>query len=87
VMDLCRQLVDGNRNWKRISETLANIADDEYESVGNAVARYIITVMLRSEEAKAAKLWKMLDALTFPTAGFDRKAAFYTAVGRIVFGE
>ena len=50
--------------------------------------RYLGAVLLRTDkEEKAVAIWQMMDALIFPAQTYDKKTAFVTAIGRILWGD
>jgi DNA polymerase III gamma/tau subunit len=70
--------------WERISPFLERIEDDQFESAMVQAGRYIIGALNKEKNgAKAQKLFTLLNALTFPTDTFDKKLAFYAALGRM----
>ena len=83
VRDLCQALVSKQGGWEATRKILERIQDDEFETVSILVSRYIMAAMIKAPEAKARQLWMALDALVWPSETYDRKAAFYAAVGRI----
>lgn len=86
VIDLCKYLVDGGREWDKLKGLLERIEDDEWDRSHILICRFIAAAMMRAKSAEAAKkLWSMIDALTFPVETYDRKVAFYAALGKIVF--
>jgi DNA polymerase-3 subunit gamma/tau len=87
MLDLFRAIV-GRKGWGMIKPILARIDDDEWEGASIAGARYIMAVMIKQEkEEESIRLWKLLDALCFPCETYDRKAHFYAALGRMLWGD
>lgn len=92
LLDLSRALLSGDRRnpqarWGVIKPLLARIADDEIETAAIAVGRYMASAMVKAETpAQAERAWQILDMLVAPTESWDRKAIFYAAIGRVVFG-
>lgn len=84
LLGLCNFLLKGGRDWKRISDFLSKI--DESDDVFASACRYMTNAMVSSDEATARKAWILLDALLFPSAGYDKKSQLANAVGKIVFG-
>lgn len=85
LLELCRAAVKG-LYWEDVKKLFPRISDDEFERASGALGRYILTVMLNSDEKRARGLWSMLDALTFPATSYDRKVLFMAALGRILWG-
>ena len=86
--DLLRDLVNGKRTWALIRPNLEKLDDADFESLLTGGARYISTALVKeADEKRAASLWALLDALTFPSSTFDRKAAFIAAVGRMLWSS
>lgn len=85
--DLCGMMFRGNTPWKEIQKALAEIPDEDFASASVMMGRYFMGVMQKATEDKAQKAWRLLDALLFPTSGFDGKASFYAALGRIRWGD
>lgn len=75
---LMQLLFSGNRNWDRIRELLSQIEDDE--AAWAMSQRWLLAVMLKSPEGKAKMAHTILDALTFPRSGFDRKVQFVVCI-------
>jgi DNA polymerase III delta prime subunit len=75
---LMQLLFSGNRNWDRIRELLSQIEDDE--AAWAMSQRWLLAVMLKSPEGKAKMAHAILDALTFPRSGFDRKVQFAVCI-------
>jgi DNA polymerase-3 subunit gamma/tau len=87
MIALCQYLLSGKKAWKVVRDYLAQIEDDAFDEAALACGRYIIGAMLRAESDEAARTgWRLLEALVFPTATYDRKAAFVAAIGRLLWG-
>lgn len=81
--ELCKLVIAGAA-WVPVQQVLARIGDDEFEHASNMLARYLLAVMNSAKNEDGAKrAWQALDALLFPAASWDRKAAFYAAIGRM----
>lgn len=88
VIELCQLLMRGKPPWGEVQKRLAAIDDQSFDSASTAVGRYIATVMIRSNQEPAARnAWQLLEALMFPAAGFDRKAQFIAAIGRMLWAR
>jgi len=83
VIDLCKYLMQGGKDWKRIADLLNGIEDEE-EAFAHA-SRYITSVMLKSDEGSAKRGWAILDALTYPRTCWDKKVHLAVAVGGILW--
>lgn len=86
---LCRELL-GEKPWVTIAKTLTELEDQgvNYEQLFVGTCRYMTKVMQNgTKDGSAHRAYIVLNALTFPANTFDPKAAFYAAVGRVVFKE
>lgn len=83
VMDFCKYILSGGKNWERIREMMAGMADDDaaFETIG----RYMYTVMSKSDEVQAQKAFRILEAVTFPRNTVDRKALLATVIGALLW--
>ena len=87
LIDILRHLLDGKRSWAVISAGLKKLDGMNFDEVSIQAGRYLSAALLRSDdEKKALLIWQMLDALIFPVETFDRKVAFITSIGRILWG-
>jgi DNA polymerase-3 subunit gamma/tau len=87
LYDLCKLLVAG-KTWAVVSPVLARIDDDAFAGAAVSVGRFLAKAMVTARDEKGAlAAWTLLDALLFPSAGYDAKASFYAAVGRMMFGK
>jgi DNA polymerase III gamma/tau subunit len=85
MYDFAVQLVNG-KGWPVLAPILAKLEDEDFENVNIMVGRFLISNMARAKDETGAKrAWKILEALMFPAATYDRKAAFYAAVGRALW--
>lgn len=88
LIEVLRHLVEGKKSWIALQRLLARVDDDVFAEAATQAGRYLLTVMLRTTEEKQARMvWKLLDALVFPSETFDRKAAFVAALGRMIWGD
>jgi len=85
IIELCRHLVSGKRNWKYISSLLEKV-DDSEEAIAAATG-YISVTLTRSEEAQAKHLYKILESLMVIRNGWNRKAQLVAAVGQMMWGN
>lgn len=87
VTDLLRDIVGGKRSWSLLRGHLEKLGDEDFDSLVAEASGYIATVIVREgDEARARSLWQLLDALTFPSATYNKRAAFVAAVGRMLWG-
>jgi DNA polymerase III gamma/tau subunit len=87
MLELFRAIV-GRKPWGLVRGMLERIEDDAWESASVAGSRYIMSVLVKTEdELQAQRIWKLLDALTFPSETYDRKAHFYAALGRMLWSD
>jgi DNA polymerase III gamma/tau subunit len=83
--DLC-QLIIGGKGWALIKPALERLDDSEFEHAGTMLGRYLLGGMMKArDEAGAKRCWMLVDALLFPAESYDRKTAFYAAVGRMLW--
>jgi DNA polymerase III gamma/tau subunit len=86
LIKICRSLLDGN-GWTEVLEELGKIDDSAFANGTTLVCRYIMGAMRRADNEKRAKAaWILLDAFMQPSQTFDPRAAFYRAVGLILWG-
>jgi DNA polymerase-3 subunit gamma/tau len=87
LIELCKLLVKGP-TWDSIKPLLLAIQDEEWKEASLLAGRWLAKAMVMARtEANATRIWVMLDALTFPVDTFDRKIAFYAALGKMLWGE
>jgi DNA polymerase III subunit gamma/tau len=89
VIALLQHFCSGKANWKLVQQYMSRLDDSDvdYESVAIQAGRYISTVLEGTEdEAKAQYLWRLLEALVYPAATYDKKVAFSAALGRMLWG-
>jgi hypothetical protein len=87
LIELCKLLVKGP-TWDTIKPLLLAIQDEEWKEASLLAGRWLAKAMVMARtEANATRIWVMLDALTFPVDTFDRKIAFYAALGKMLWGE
>jgi DNA polymerase III gamma/tau subunit len=87
LIELCKLLVKGP-TWDTIKPLLLAIQDEEWKDASLLAGRWLAKAMVMARtEANATRIWVMLDALTFPVDTFDRKIAFYAALGKMLWGE
>lgn len=88
VLELLRHVVSGKRSWKIIQTELEKMGDEDFGSLATSASRYIANAMIKeTNEEKAKNLWHLLDALVFPSSTFDQKAAFFAAIGRMLWAQ
>jgi len=87
LIELMQHLVSGKRSWKQVRAILEKIDAGDFEEAALPTGRYLLTVLTRTDdEKKAQAIWQLMEALLFPANTFDRKVAFVTAVGRMIWG-
>ena len=86
VLDIARAVVKGLQ-WDDIRRLFPRISDDEFERASVALGRYILAVMVKSDEKRARQLWQLIEALIWPAASYDRKILFMGALGRMLWGS
>lgn len=87
-IEILRHLTSGKHVWPFIQERLQKLDDEDFDALAASSARYITTVMVKEENEERAKaMWQLLDALTFPSSTYDRRAAFMCAIGRMLWSQ
>jgi DNA polymerase-3 subunit gamma/tau len=87
LVEVCQQLLQG-KGWEVLRPILARIEDDSFADASVGAGRYLLAALMRCESGdKARRVWQLINALTFPTETYDRKVAFFAAVGRMVWGD
>jgi DNA polymerase III gamma/tau subunit len=79
----------GGKTWVHIRPALERLQAEQadWDALAAEAAGYISTMIIGEKDDKRARdLWQLLDALTFPSNTFNRRAAFVAAVGRILWG-
>jgi DNA polymerase-3 subunit gamma/tau len=88
LIQLCQLLLSGKLIWTQIAKLLNSIDGDSFDEASIIACRYFMGAMAKAtSDSDARKAWILIDALTFPSSTFDRKAAFYAAIGRIMWGD
>lgn len=86
LFDLC-QLIISKKPWATVQKTMLRIDPSDFERARVQVGRYLVGCIEKAKsQEEAQRAWTMLDALLFPTDGFDAKATFYAAIGRVMWG-
>ena len=88
IIEICQILLQGDSPtaWPRINAALERIEDTDFEEGIVLAGRYIASAMQRSKKpAEAERAHRLLAALTFPNATYDKKIAFLAAVGRALW--
>ncbi len=86
LKELINYLLAGKSSWAQVQPMLLALDDEQIEHEAIGAARYIYGAMKRSkDERKAARAWSLLAALTYPSSTWDIRAAFYTAIGRMLW--
>lgn len=85
MIKLVRYLLSGKNDWGAVRKMLVEIGDESFTN-DSGPARYIMAAMTNERDDNARRAWELLEALVFPANTFDRKAAFYAAVGRYIWG-
>lgn len=87
LIELLQHLLSGKRSWKQVQSMLSKIESESFEEASILAGRYIAGAMLRANnDAEAQRAWQLLEALVFPAETYDKKIAFFAAVGRILWG-
>lgn len=89
MIELLRYLTSGKRAWEQVQPLLQRMRDEDFgEEVIIGAGRYLQTVLLDTKDSKKAEaVWLLMEALLFPAATYDRRVAFTTAIGRMLWGR
>jgi DNA polymerase-3 subunit gamma/tau len=71
VIELCRALVS-NSGWKKITNILSNLQDQDAESVRRAVIGYCSSILLKEENTTAAKIMEAFIETPYGNLGFPQ---------------
>jgi len=84
VVDLCRALVKGERDWSRLVRFAQALADENPEGVRLQVSGYFTKVMLgaRSKD-EAGMCMEVLDAFSDPYPPSNNCAPLLLSLGRL----
>lgn len=85
AIKLAKALVKGVRHWKAISQYLEELNGQEEEAIFT-MSRYFAAVLVKSEEQQAQEIYRMLRSFT-ETDTWDKRIHFYTAIGKILWGQ
>ena len=88
IIEICQILLQSTSDavWPRINNALERIEDSDYEEGIMLAGRYLAGAMQRAKKPQeAARAYRLLSALVFPNATYDRKIAFLAAVGRAIW--
>lgn len=86
LIELAQGLIRGQNKWEFVGPILAQIGDDEFQQAPISMGRYIASAMAKAKtQAEAQRAWQLLEALVYPSSGWDPKINFYAAIGRMVF--
>lgn len=82
-------LLSGQGGWEHIRPMLAQIPDQDFsEATLVHACRYVMGWLNREQSAdKAARQWELLVSLTHAVHGYDARSLFYTAIGRVLWGQ
>lgn len=84
AIKLCNFLMKGGANWRAITQLLNEIEDEEAAIFD--MSRYLAGAMVKSEEQQAKEIYRMLRSFT-ETNTWDKRIHFYTAIGKILWGQ
>ena len=87
VLALAKYLVSGGPyKWDKAQALIEAVGDEDWDGAYMAIGRYIAGAMAKAKKHESARAqWELLEALTFPVNTLDRKVAFFTALGKIIF--
>jgi DNA polymerase III gamma/tau subunit len=81
-------LIKGGRDWGQVKKQIDRMAEDDEDFVDSVIiaGRYIAGAMMRTNHGPdAQRAWKLIEALTYPSTGFDPKVIFFAAIGRVLW--
>jgi len=88
LKELLQLLIKGHREWKRIRLLLLKVQTDFSDETAIQAGRYICAALVNTENSEqAARIWTLLDALLFPSDTWDKRTAFVTAIGRMLWAQ
>jgi DNA polymerase III gamma/tau subunit len=85
AIKLAKYILKGGRNWKAISQHLEQLNGQEEEAIFT-MSRYFAGALVRSEEAQAQEIYRILRSFT-ETDTWDKRIHFYTAIGKVLWGQ
>lgn len=85
AIKLAKALLKGVRHWKAISQYLEALDGEEEEAI-TMMSRYFAAALVKSEEEQAKEIYRILRSFT-ETETWDKKIHFYTAIGKILWGQ
>lgn len=92
VIDFIRRLLRGEaiewtiKGGRGIRDVLADFEERDFDSATEIMTEYLCKAMLNEKEPYARKAWMLLEALVFPTDTLNRKAKFFSSIGKILWG-
>ena len=86
VIDLCRMLVQGSLDWKKVQSTLKGLSDMPPESIRIVVVNYLNSCLIGAKsEREIPKLLDLLAAFSKPCNPSDKMAGILLAIGNLMF--
>src|SRR5262249_51888428 len=87
VIKLMQFLLQGKKGgWREAQRLLGNIED--FEDVLEKASGYLPSAITKMNNPDAAHTaWQILDALVYPTTGYNKRAIFIAAIGRAFWGD
>lgn len=85
MTQVCQLFLRGKPTWASLKPHLARIEDDAYEAALSHLGGYLVSALIRTEDARiAARCGELILALTFPTETYNKKLQFYAAMVRML---
>ena len=86
LLEILRSFVSGRTlSWPQMKKALEALEDEDFEGILETASGYLTAAFRRAEtEQQAERAWLILDAFTRPLAVYNKKAAFYVAIGRVM---
>jgi DNA polymerase-3 subunit gamma/tau len=86
IIDLCRLLVSGNLDWKKVTDTLKALTDTNPESIRIVAVNYINACLIGAKsERDVPRLLDLLAAFSKPCNQSDKLAGILLAIGNTIF--
>lgn len=86
VINFCRFVIDGKGSWPKAMAILADLSDENPESVRIVVCNYLAAALRNAKsDDQALRLLPMLDAFSTPYNAAEQMAPLYSSLGRVLF--
>jgi DNA polymerase-3 subunit gamma/tau len=86
IIDLCRLLISGKLDWKKVQETLKALSDQNPESIRIVMVNYTNGCLIGAKgEREVPRLLDILAAFSKPCNPSDKMAGVLLALGNLIF--